>query len=184
MTAAATLRDEHNAVGYVLDRMEEAAAAAARGAAIPVDLFADIQEFVETFIDRCHHSKEELEVFPRLRQTASGAVLVGKLEQDHATGRGLAAGYASAVADYRAGKPDAGAQLQAKAAAYAEALRRHIDLENAELLPAIDRELVAEDAGLVDAFERIEVERLGIGTHERLHGMIETLQPRIADAVA
>ncbi|MHB8621118.1 MAG: hypothetical protein ACYDAG_16385 [Chloroflexota bacterium] len=63
-------------------------------------------------------------------------------------------------------------------------LRPHIAKENAELLPVVERELAARDQALVDAFERIETERIGAGTHERLHSMIETLAGRIAPFTA
>ncbi len=39
--------------------------------------------------------------------------------------------------------------------------------------------LANEDQTLNDAFERIEVEQIGAGTHERLHRMIMGLAPRI-----
>ena len=59
-------------------------------------------------------------------------------------------------------------------------LRAHIAKENAELLPAIERELAGKDTEIVEAFKRIETDRMGAGTHERLHGMIETLAGRIS----
>jgi len=75
---------------------------------------------------------------------------------------------------------DTATALERAASEYSALLRSHIATENAELLPAIDRELAAEDDALVEAFERIETERIGAGTHERLHAMIETLPGRIA----
>src|SRR5579864_5712380 len=74
--------------------------------------------------------------------------------------------------------------LQRAAAGYAAMLRGHIARETAELLPAIERELAAQDEALVEAFEQIETERIGAGTHERLHGMIDTLAGRISHYAA
>jgi hypothetical protein len=45
-------------------------------------------------------------------------------------------------------------------------------------LPATEA-LADQDDELYDAFERVEVERIGPGVHERLHGMIEALPARI-----
>jgi hemerythrin-like domain-containing protein len=175
------LRAEHDAIRAVLAQLEAAVAAAERGVAVPRDLFTDVQEFFTIFVDRCHHGKEEAEVFPRLA-TQAGA-LVQRLEADHATGRQLAAAYADAVQAYTPGDPAAGRRLAAAARAYAAHLTDHIDRETAALLPAIEQTLAADDHALAAAFERIEVERIGAGTHERLHAMIETLPHRIARAL-
>ncbi|MGH2364013.1 MAG: hemerythrin domain-containing protein [Chloroflexota bacterium] len=131
-------------------------------------------EFFRVFVDRCHHTKEETVLVPRLSATGLSA----RLEAEHADGRRLA--YASAVALYRPGDRTGGAVVQLAVANYAAVLWAHIARENAELLPAVDRQLAANDSELVEAFERIETERIGSGAHERLHGMIETLAGRIA----
>jgi hemerythrin-like domain-containing protein len=178
METTTTLQAEHNAVLYVLDQLGLAAAAAVAGQPVPRDVFTDIQEFFLVFVDRCHHGKEEAVLFPRLG--ASG--LPQQLEAEHAEGRRLAQAYVSAASGYASGDRASAVALQTAAAQYSAMLRAHIAKENAELLPAVDQELAADDAELVEAFERIETERIGAGTHERLHGMIETLAGRIAEA--
>ena len=183
MEATAVLGVEHMGVLTVLEQLECAATAAARGAPIPPAVFADIQEFFAIFVDRCHHGKEEAEIFPRL--TAAGsAALVTRLEADHTTGRALAAAYADAVRGYQPGDAASGARVDGAASAYATHLRAHIDRETGELFPAMERALADDDERLVEAFERLETDRIGAGTHERLHGMIEGLAGRIDRAAA
>ena len=70
MEATNTLQVEHNAVLYVLDEVEQAASSAASGQAVPKDVFTDVEEFFRVFVDRCHHSKEEMVLFPRLTSSA------------------------------------------------------------------------------------------------------------------
>lgn len=172
-----TLKSEHEAVLGVLAQLERAAAAAERGIPVPADIFADVGEFFAVFVDRCHHGKEESELFPRL--TAADAVaLVRRLEDEHVRGRQLAAAYAAAVGAYRPGDAAAGARLATTASAYAAFLRQHIDLEDRELLPAT-LALAGADLELVEAFERVELERIGPGVHERLHETIDGLPARI-----
>jgi hemerythrin-like domain-containing protein len=178
MQTTETLRAEHEGVLVVLEQLERAVAAAERGALVPGDIFRDVQEFFTVFVDRCHHGKEETELFPQLATRGSGA-LVERLEGDHALGRQLAAGYGQAVDAYTPGDPAAAAQLAATARHYAAFLREHIDLETRQLLPAVESTLADHDQALNEAFERIEVERIGAGTHERLHEMIEGLGQRI-----
>lgn len=182
MNTTATLSAEHTAILYVLEQLEQAVAASERGIAVPADIFQNIQEFFMVFVDRCHHGKEEIEIFPRLQP--DHAALVERLEAEHGTGRQLARSFAQAVQSYLPGKAATGATLAEAARAYAAFLRRHIDQETRELFPTVERVLGAEDQQIVDAFERIEVERIGPGTHERLHGMIDGLPARIAPFLA
>lgn len=181
MQTIAILTDEHNGVLTVLGALKQATTAAERGAVVPVDVFTDIEEFFAIFVDRCHHAKEEQVLFPALG--SAGALLQRQLEREHDEGRSLANAYAAAVDLYRPG--DAASRLMLRAAAdnYSAFLRRHIALETAELFPLIARTLsAADDTTAVAAFERIEQAQIGLGTHERLHGMIVSLDPRIVAA--
>jgi len=178
MLTTDTLRAEHEATVHVLAQLEQAANAAAVGTPVPADVFQDIQEFLTIFVDQCHHGKEEGVVFPQLQR--DNATLIERLEAEHTTGRALSRAFTHALQVYQPGNTASGATLAAAAHAYAAFLRAHIDQETQELFPAIERTLAPEDAQMVDAFERIEVERIGPGTHERLHHMIDSLPARIA----
>ena len=79
MEATTTLRTEHNALLYVLDQLEHAAAAAAAGRAVPRDVFSDIEEVFCVFVDRCHHAKEETVLFPLLAATGLPQTLEAEL---------------------------------------------------------------------------------------------------------
>lgn len=182
MDTVALLSAEHAAILQVLEQGEQAASAAEQGIPVPANIFQDIQEFLTIFVDRCHHGKEETELFPRLQ--SSHATLIARLEAEHATGRQLALAYAQAVQSYQPGNATTGTTLATAARAYADFLRQHIDQETERLLPVVEQALEAEDQHLMTAFERIEVERIGAGTHERLHGMIEGLPGRIAPFLA
>ena len=177
MKAIETLRDEHEGVLAVLTQLERASIAVERDAAIPRDVFDDVGEFFSIFVDRCHHGKEESEVFPRLT-TPDGSAVADRLENEHVTGRRLAGAYQEAVRAYQPGDVRAGARLAASARAYSAFLRDHIDLETRELFPVMEA-LTGDDDTLVEAFERVEEERIGPGTHERLHAMIDGLAGRI-----
>jgi len=146
MQTTDTLRAEHEGVLLVLDQLERAVATAERGAAVPTDIFRDIQEFFVVFADRCHHSKEEPELFPRLKAHSSRAI-AERLEQDHTVGRRLAAASGQAVDAYTACQTESGAKLAAAARGYASFLREHIDLETREVLPAVEGPLAAYRGG-------------------------------------
>ena len=157
MQAVEVLQAEHNGVLAVLTELERATAAAERGASVPRDIFIDIQEFFSVFVDRCHHGKEEAELFPRLVGEAD-ATIVQALAQEHNSGRQLAAAYGAVVRSYVPGDRWSGARLARASRDYAELLRVHIERETRELFPAMAGSLAAEDDRLVTAFERIEEE--------------------------
>ncbi len=167
----------------MLDHLERAADAAARGASVPQDLFGDILEFIQVFVDRCHHGKEETELFPRLRMSRD-AEIADRLEAEHQQGRALVRTFADAVGSYTPGDRASGARLQRAVDAYGDFLCEHIANETAELLPAMELGLGSQDHELVDAFERIELERVGAGTHERLHKMLDGMGMRVDRAAA
>jgi hemerythrin-like domain-containing protein len=179
MEAVNVLRDEHHGVLVVLEQLRRAAAAAEAGVAVPAAIFQDIREYFVVFVDRCHHTKEEEAVFPRLLQHGGNADLVDELEQGHDRGRKLSASYAEAVGAYVPGDQRSGRRLAAASREYAAFLQEHIEAEAADLFPHMEAMLSSEDEAMVREFDRIEEEQIGPGTHERLHGMIEELAGRL-----
>lgn len=177
----AILLQEHAAISAVLDYLERAVAALERGQAVDPTLFRDLEDFFTLFVGRCHHGKEEQLLFPALDASPEMATLVQRLEQEHEQGEDLAAAFATASRAYATHGSEAAGPLIAASRAYAAALRQHIALENAELLPYAAYAAAPETRQrLVDTFERYEDEVMGVGTHERLHRMIDTLEPRLA----
>ncbi len=179
METAYTLMNEHMGILAVLDEAQRAASAAAKSAPVPVDIFTDIREFFAIFVDRCHHGKEEDELFPRLVQMGEGS-LADELLREHGEGRALAAAFAATVDAYVPGESETGIALQHALESYSSFLREHISTETSQLFPLLEMRLASADEEIIQAFERIEVEKIGAGTHERLHHMIEGLPGRIA----
>lgn len=178
MKAVSVLHAEHEGVLAVLTQLERAVSAAERAVPVPTDVFTDIGEFFRVFVDRCHHGKEEAIVFPRLAGGGQSE-LAAHLEAEHARGRDLGAAYVAAVRAYAPGDLASGQALATAARAYAACLREHIDEETRELFPTMAARLAAEDAALFAAFDRIEEERIGLGTHDRLDALIDALPGRI-----
>ncbi len=178
MESTETLRQEHDAVLVVLDQLEFAVQAAERGAPVPADIFTDIGEFFTVFVDQCHHGKEESAVFAKLRDIA-GRRVTTSLTDEHQQGRGLAAAYRAATERYVPGEVATSKPLVEAARAYDALLRAHIEEETADLFPLMEALMSERDAEITSEFDRIELEELGAGTHERLHAMIDTLPNRI-----
>jgi hemerythrin-like domain-containing protein len=132
-------------------------------------------EFFQLFADRCHHGKEEDLLFPLLEKKgmprAGGPLAV--MLHEHTLGRSFVRQMAQAAQDFAAGVSGAGRRWAEAAREYGGVLRAHIQKENDILFVMAERMLSEEEqAGLSEAFEQVEVEKMGAGTHERLHGVM------------
>lgn len=182
MRSTEILRAEHNAVLVVLDQLERAVAVAERGVPVPKDIFTEVGEFFTIFVEKCHNGKEESAVFSQLDD--GDRPLTKQLTDEHTAGRQLTRSFSDAVAAYVPGDIASAQRLAETARAYGQMLRRHIEEENTELFPAMEVSLTGSDDRIADEFDRIELEEIGEGTHERLHGMIDSLPARIEPWVA
>ncbi len=181
-TATTTLRQEHEAILKMLEAAEEVVHQLKRRAAVSPRTLSGLLEFLRLFADRCHHAKEEEFLLPLLEQkglpSAGGPLGVMLLEHDQ--GRGFIRQMGAASEAYSRGEEGAGERWLRAASGYIQLLRTHIMKENNILFPIADRLLSpAEQQTLSDAFERIENEKLGPGTHELLHALMVRLRAEI-----
>lgn len=176
--AIRTLKTEHQAVCQVLNVLEKAVLRLEQGQDVPLSLFADGLVFLTVFVDRCHHTKEEEVLFPLMHQTGipvQGGP-IGVMLSEHQQGRELIDLYRHALTELKAGDPTAQTRLIAAVRAYIILLRQHIQKENQVLFMMADRLFdAATQQQLFESFEEIEINQLGAGTHERLHGMIDQM---------
>ena len=164
-TATAVLRKEHEAIVKMLAVTEEVARRLEAGEHVAAETLAGLLEFFRLFADKCHHGKEEDLLFPQLEKKgmprAGGPLAV--MLAEHEQGRALI-------------RQMAGPAWAAAARAYASLLRAHIEKENHVLFVMAERMLTpSEQAELAEGFEKSEVEKMGAGTHERLHAMMAKL---------
>jgi len=179
MKATQVLRDEHEGILAMLAVIETAAHRLSSGKSIPSDLMTDAVSFLQNFADRCHHGKEEDELFPSLveRGVANEGGPIGAMLSDHEQGRAFIRGMSDAAERYAQGDTAAVKSLVDNTLGYVALLRAHIDKENLVLFPMADEILTeVEQNQLYDAFERIEATRTGPGEHERYHAMIARYQ--------
>jgi hemerythrin-like domain-containing protein len=187
MTIPATqvLRNEHEAILRMLEATEEVARRLTRGGHVaPVTLY-DLIEFFQLFADRCHHGKEEDVLFPRLEALgmprAGGPIEV--MLGEHEQGRNLIQQMLAEAKAYADGAAEAGPRWAGAARSYAALLGEHIMRENNVLFPMAERLLSeTEQQELAIAFERIEVGKMGAGTHQRLHAKMDKLLAEISKA--
>ncbi len=177
-TATTILRQEHEAILRMLEVTEELAGQLERGEPVAPDLLEEVVEFFRLFADRCHHGKEEDLLFPLLEKKglprAGGPI--GVMLYEHEEGRDLVRRMAEAAETYQAGQSDAGSRWAAAARGYVPLLRDHIAKENNVLFVCAENMLSPdEQRELADAFGKVEEDKLGAGTHERLHTLLDRL---------
>lgn len=181
-TATQILRQEHEAILGMLDATEEAARRLAAGESFEPRVLEGLSEFFQLFADRCHHGKEEDLLFPRLAAKGMPTQMgpIGVMLAEHDEGRSLIRQMKEATGEYKQGNPAASAHWAQAARGYVDLLREHILKENNILFVMAERMLSDEEQQeLSAAFEKVEEEKMGAGTHERLHGLMEQLKAEI-----
>lgn len=182
MSATEDLMAEHRAIERMLAVLEAAAQGLESGQHVRPGLFGDAVDFVRNFADRCHHGKEEENLFPRMEAAgvpgAGGPLGVMLLEHDQ--GREYVAAIANALGAYEGGDHSAARVIAENARGYVRLLRQHIAKEDSVLFPMADRVLSPEDQReLEERFEEIESKVMRLGVHERYHHLLDELEREV-----
>ena len=179
MKAVEELKMEHRGIEVMLQVMNAISERLGRGEPVPAPHLDGILEFLTVFIDTCHHGKEEEFLFPALESAgvAREGGPIGVMLREHQEGRDLAARLRQSAPGCKSGDQTAVAELRNTVQEYVNLLFRHIEKEDTVLFPMADARLDADqDATLVEAFERLERERIGPGRHEAFHALLDQLE--------
>ena len=178
MTPTEILKHEHQIVLLVLKGAEREGAAARKKGACDAAAVEKMADFFKTFVDRCHHAKEERHLFPALEKhgVPKEGGPIGVMLAEHDEGRDHVRAIAAALPGLKAGRPAAAAETADRLLAYAALLRAHIEKEEGVLFAIADRLLTAkEQRDMVKAFDRVEAEEMGEGVHEKYHQLAHEL---------
>lgn len=178
MRAADILEHEHEAVLAVVKVARGEAEATKEADQVNAQRIGEFADFFRNFVDRCHHGKEEKHLFLKLeeRGVPREGGPIGVMLQEHELGRAEVRAIAEALTLLEQGDGGAAEAIKQHLLAYADLLEAHIQKENGILFPMGDRVLTPDDQqSLVDAFDAVEREEMGEGTHERYHQWIHEL---------
>jgi hemerythrin-like domain-containing protein len=174
------LKIEHEAVKITLRVLDSICNEAEKsGELANPDHLEQLLEFFTTFVDRCHHGKEEELLFPALEEVGVSREggPIGVMLKEHQQGRDAVVKMKTALVRCQGGDPKAVGDLVYHARAYIALLDQHIDKENNVLFVLADNNLSKEkQTALWEGFERIETQKIGPGKHEAFHQMIESLE--------
>lgn len=174
------LKEEHRAVKLtlkILDRINQKIECT--GKVANTDHAEQLIEFFSVFVDTCHHGKEEDLLFPAMEQigVSKDNGPIGVLLHEHQLGRTYVKGMRDAMSAYKKGNNEALIKFLENAKCYITLLNEHIYKEENVLFPLAEHNLPREkQAELYAGFEKIEVEKIGIGKHGEFHKLLDELE--------
>lgn len=178
MTATNVLRTEHDGIKSMLEVLGILAHDADEGRLDLPDAL-QVLDFFRNFADRCHHGKEERQLFPTLESVgvARERGPIGAMLAEHDQGRAAVGAMADALERLSRGHESTAGDFARAAREYIAILTAHIAKEDGVLFPLAERVLpVQVQERLAQAFDKIEAEEMGDGTHARYHAMIGALR--------
>ena len=161
MTVIEELKAEHQAVLLIIRILDQ------------------ILEFLQVFIDQCHHGKEEKVLFPAMVQAGIQQEFgpISVMLYEHARGRSLVQGMKIGVEGYRVHRADAIAQITENAEKYGRLLVKHINKENKVLYVMAERVLSPEKmVEIAKAFVRVDELEIGPDKHEEFYATLHALK--------
>jgi hemerythrin-like domain-containing protein len=178
-TPTDVLKDEHSGIQVMLSILEKVSDRLEAGGEVDPRHLEEILEFLQVFVDTCHHAKEEEYLFPEMARAGipwdGGPIAV--MLADHKEGRRYVRGMGAAAASLGRGDAGAASRFAENAREYVALLRAHIEKEDTILYPIADARISeGRQRALLETFERVEEERIGHGRHEAFHRMIDRLR--------
>ena len=179
MKATEQLMEDHEGIKLMLSIFESFNKKALNGEEINLEHLESMIDFIKTFADKCHHGKEEEVLFPAMIDAGmsleGGPVAV--MLNEHDQGRAFVKGLNESFNNYKSGDKTALKGIVDNSTGYIHLLRNHIDKENNILFRMADQFIDPSlHDGIFEAFERIEIEKIGAGKHDEYHKLLHELK--------
>lgn len=152
MHAIVVIKSEHKNLGAVLYSLEKLIEEIESGKQPDFAVFHGLLTYIDRFLDRYHHPKENHFLFPRLLERAPDTEdLIRKLGQQHIEGELLFVEMLKALSAYEFTGASEFPGFRDTVLKYTEFEREHAHLEELELLPRAEAALNASDWKEIDA---------------------------------
>jgi hemerythrin-like domain-containing protein len=181
MNATDILTSEHRVIEQVLSCLEVMTQRAKTTGRLDRQSAADAVDFFRNFADRCHHGKEEVHLFPALEAKGfpRDGGPTGVMLHEHDQGRAHVRGMNENIDAAANGDAAALQQFIDHANGFVALLREHIHKEDNILFQLANRAFTEdEQQRLLTAFQKVEAEEMGVGTHDRFLQIADTLAQR------
>jgi hemerythrin-like domain-containing protein len=166
MEATRRLQEEHRAIEKAIPMLERLL-----GRHTGISIGSDqVLEFFRGFADAGHHHKEEVVLFPALeaRGVPRREGLVFELLKEHGAGRRLMREIVGLLGPASEDYENCRALLANRIDDYVDHLRAHIEREETQLWPLVQRTLSPEDDRAIAAgYDRVDGEEVGQRNYRR-----------------
>ena len=170
------LREEHRVVKLMLRILGGVCTNIETGKSVKQEHLEELVEFMRVFVDRCHHTKEEAYLFPEMEKSeiSGSREMLISLKNEHEEGRQYVSRIEKAVSEKEEHRELP--TMVENSRAYIQLLTLHIDKEENNLFPMADAYLSqAVQKDLLESFEAVETEIIGMGKHEKFHKQLHTM---------
>jgi len=168
--ATKDLRNEHNAILHVFEILDNMLSSTSKSDAENLQFANELVEFLQIFVDKCHHGKEEDMLFKELekRGVPNEGGPIGVMLLEHQQGREYIAQMKKALESKNL------AGFKSAAIQYRDLIRSHIAKENDVLFVMAEKMLDDQDQNMLfERFENHEETVVGHGVHDALHANID-----------
>ena len=153
MEALRVISEDHRNLWRIAATIDLVADEMAAGSPVDPAFFTSIFDYIEHFMDACHHTKDDDYLFPLLRmRSAAAADILDRLQAEHQNGPEILNALRRQLADTASGQLG-NAEFAAALRTYTQSLKQHIRSEEKDAMPLARDVLTAEDwAGIDRAF--------------------------------
>jgi hemerythrin-like domain-containing protein len=175
------LRQDHEDMRTIIAVLMEMANRADDGQQVPQDDIQQLLRYMDTFVARCHHAKEEELLFPALEQAGvqreDGPLAV--MTAEHELELNFLQGMRDASGRMAAGDEQAAHMVAQYARDYSALLARDMEQEDQIIYPLAEQRLPSNtQEELAGKFDEVERQVLGSGRHNEYHEMAKGLAER------
>jgi hemerythrin-like domain-containing protein len=180
-TVAEGLRQDHEDMRTMVAVLVELANRVDDGQVVPPEDLERILGYLDTFVNRCHHAKEETLLFPALEEAGiehdGGPLEI--MTAEHQLENNFLSSMTDAASRYAGGEQQAAHLIAQYARDYASLLSRDMEQEDQIIYPLAEQRLPApRQDELAGQFAQIEQDVLGPDRHEDYHHVAKQLAER------
>ena len=181
MRAISIIKSEHKNLGAVLYSLDKLIEELDQGKQADFAIFHGLLTYLDRFLDRYHHPKENHYLFPRLLERAPDTErIVKELGQQHTQGEILFVAMLKALSAYEFVGEAEFPHFRDAVLSYTEFERNHALLEEKEILPRAREALQASDWEEIDAaFEENEDPLFGSKWNREFSELLDHLVNRL-----
>jgi hemerythrin-like domain-containing protein len=179
------LLDEHKLVERVIKLVEKVRSKLKKKKEIPAPTFWKLVEFIQSYADVIHHSKEEDILFMHMREheaELSDKVWdqIGVLIDEHIQGLDLANEMHKAIREYQRGSISARRRILRAVNTYVDMMKAHFKSEEDDVFPAMIKVLSKSEKDKMAAdFKRFDKLVGGTAAHRRYQKIVDELEQEL-----